>query len=51
MTEEEYRDETPTLEQATIEIEKHGHDVTEFTAEMGYRATYSGGEVLDWLGY
>lgn len=42
-----------TREEARLEIEKHHVDggFALFLEEVGDRETYSGQEVLDWLGY
>jgi len=51
MTEEEYRELTLTPRQAAYQIREHGVDPEEFYQEIGTKETYSGDEVLDWLGY
>ena len=52
MTENEYRDETITHSQALYQLEQHGViDIEEFYADLGERETYTGAELLDWLGY
>lgn len=40
-----------TREQAQHEIERHGHDFSDFTSEIGFKESYTGREVLHWLGY
>ncbi|HEV2990204.1 MAG TPA: hypothetical protein VG759_17300 [Candidatus Angelobacter sp.] len=42
---------TVTKAEAIREIKLHDQDVTEFFAEVGDKAEYSGSEVLCWLGY
>lgn len=42
---------TVTAAQAKREIEKHGLDPRDFFREIGRRETYSGADVLGWLGY
>lgn len=37
--------------EARIEIEKHGQKWAEFAEEHGDKETYTGEEVLGWLGY
>ena len=52
MTENEYRDETITHSQALYQLEQHGVlDIAEFYSDLGERETYTGAELLDWLGY
>jgi hypothetical protein len=51
MNYEEAMEATVTREEAEREIRKHGINPTEFFLEVGYRDTYTGAEVLSWLGY
>lgn len=52
MTEDQYREATITHAQALYQLEQHGViDIEEFHAELGKRDTYTGDEILDWLGY
>ena len=37
--------------EAKREIEKHNLEWADFIAEAGRKSTYTGKEVLDWLGY
>ncbi|WP_199851926.1 hypothetical protein [Variovorax sp. PMC12] len=49
---EEAIEATVTREQARREIAKHDCEgFAQFLADVGDRATYTGKEVLDWLGY
>lgn len=50
---DEATEATVTRDQARREISKHDIDGTfdDFLREVGDRATYTGGEVLGWLGY
>jgi hypothetical protein len=40
-----------TKDEAAEEIEKHGHDASDFFKEHGEREEYRGETVLSWLGY
>lgn len=40
-----------TARQARAEIEDHGLAWADFVEEVGLKQTYTGREVLDWLGY
>lgn len=51
MTYDEAIEATVSAREAQIEIEAHGLNWTDFLADVGERATYSGKDVLDWLGY
>lgn len=42
---------TVTAEQAENEVEKHGFSFHKFAADYGWKPTYKGKDVLDWLGY
>lgn len=52
MTEQEYREEALTCEQVKFQLKEHGVlDFSEFFNEVGLKDSFSGDEVLDWLGY
>ena len=52
MTENDYREATITHSQALHQLEKHGViDLDEFHNDLGERETYTGEELLNWLGY
>lgn len=52
MTYDEATEATVTRAQARREIARHdGAEWAEFVAEFGDHETYSGGDVLGWLGY
>jgi hypothetical protein len=51
MTYEEAIEATITRTEALCELHKHHADVWEFFAELGDHDTYSGADVLAWLGY
>lgn len=52
MTEKEYRKETLTIEQVKFQLKKHQViNFSEFFNEVGYKASFTGNEVLNWLGY
>lgn len=40
-----------TIAEAKHELRKHGMEWDEFTSEVGTKETYTGREVLEWLGY
>lgn len=42
---------TVTRDQALGEVAKHSADVAAFFADVGDKNSYSGAEVLGWLGY
>lgn len=52
MTYSEAMEETElTPAQVRRELHKHRLDWAEFVAEVGLEATYTGAEVLGWMGY
>lgn len=51
MTYLEACDALVSREEARREVTKHGVEFSEFLAEVGDRETYTGEEVLGWLGY
>ena len=56
MTYQEAQDSTVTRKEALKELELHGFkadsvDVLEFFNDHGDKPTYSGRDVLNWLGY
>ena len=52
MTENDYREETITHSQALYQLKQHGVlDIDEFHHDLGERETYTGEEILNWLGY
>jgi hypothetical protein len=52
MTENDYREAIITHSQALYQLEKHGViDLEEFHHDLGERETYTGEEILNWLGY
>ena len=51
MTYEEAVEATVSAQEAKIEIEAHGHAWADFVADLGEHSTYSGKDVLGWLGY
>ena len=50
-TEEEAREAIVTQMEARREIERHSLFFSDFLAEVGDKPSYSGAEVLNWLGY
>lgn len=42
---------TVSQAQARAEVKRHSCEWSEFVADVGDKAQYSGQEVLDWLGY
>ena len=51
MTYEEAISSTVTAEEARREVEAHGHEWAELTADLGEHDEYSGAAILAWLGY
>jgi len=52
MTENDYREATITHSQALYQLKRHGLiDLEEFHNDLGKRETYTGEEILNWLGY
>lgn len=54
MTEEEARQLIVTSQQALEEIERHGLDIQDFLEDVDpecNRTSFTGSEVLNWLGY
>jgi hypothetical protein len=52
MTYEEAKDATVTAKEARYEIETmHSLCFDSFQQDYGYKDTYQGSDVLDWLGY
>lgn len=51
MNYEEATEAVVTQAEAKREVTRHHCDWAEFVADCGDRATYTGSEVLGWLGY
>lgn len=51
VNEEDARNYRASLTETEAELRRHGLTLAEFQAEVGVRSTYSGEEILNWLGY
>jgi hypothetical protein len=48
---EEAQQATVSRRMAIQEVMIHGVDLSEFNRDVGIKDTYTGKEILDWLGY